>query len=141
MIAKPSIPAPLENPGAQIGKPVSRVDGRLKVTGGAKYAAEFNTPGLAHGYILSSAIARGRILSMDTAKALALPGVLQVFTHENRPGLPWFDRKWKDDDAPTGAPFRPLYDATIHHSLQPIALVVAESLELARNAARLIHVV
>ena len=145
MIAKPTIPDPLDrrngSSGSQIGKPVSRIDGRLKVTGGAKYAAEFNTPGLAHGYILSSAIARGRILSMDTSKALALPGVFQVFTHENRPSLPWFDRKWKDDDAPKGSPFRPLYDATIHHALQPIALVVAESFELARYAARLIHVV
>ena len=140
MIAKPTIPDPLDRPGSQIGKPVSRVDGRLKVTGGAKYAAEFNTPGLAHGYIVSSAIARGRILGIDTAKALALPGVFQVFTHLNRPSLPWFDRKWKDDDAPKGSPFRPLYDATIHHALQPVALVVAESFELARYAARLIHV-
>lgn len=140
MIAKPTIPDQLDRPGSQIGKPVSRVDGRLKVTGGAKYAAEFNTPGLAHGYIVSSAIARGRILAIDTSKALALPGVFQVFTHLNRPSLPWFDRKWKDDDAPKGSPFRPLYDATIHHALQPIALVVAESFELARYAARLIHV-
>ncbi|MBP2315378.1 xanthine dehydrogenase family protein molybdopterin-binding subunit [Azospirillum soli] len=140
MIAKPSIPDVLREPGAQIGKPVSRVDGRLKVTGGAKYAAEFSAPGLAHGYIVSSTIARGRITRIDTSAALALPGVLHVFTHENRPSLAWFDRKWKDDDAPKGSPFRPLYDAEIIHSLQPVALVVAESFELARYAARLVQV-
>ena len=140
MIAKPSIPDVLHTPGAQIGKPVSRVDGRLKVTGGAKYAAEFSTPGLVHGYIVSSTIARGRITRIDASAALALPGVLHVFTHENRPSLAWFDRKWKDDDAPKGSPFRPLHDAEIIHSLQPVALVVAESFELARYAARLVHV-
>jgi xanthine dehydrogenase YagR molybdenum-binding subunit len=140
MISRPTFPDLLRRPGAQIGKPVSRVDGRLKVTGGAKYAAEFDAPGLVHGYIVSSTIARGRITRIDTTAALALPGVLQVFTHENRPNLAWFDRKWKDDDAPSGSPFRPLYDATIIHSLQPVALVVAESFELARYAARLVHV-
>jgi len=87
MIAKPSIPDVLHEPGAQIGKPVSRVDGRLKVTGGAKYAAEFNTPGLAYGYIVSSTIARGRIVRIDTSAALALPGV-------NGMDAPRF---WRDD--------------------------------------------
>lgn len=140
MIATPYFPDVLRTPNGPIGKPVSRVDGRLKVTGGAKYAAEFNAPDLAHGYIVSSAIARGRITRIDTSEALALPGVLHVFTHENRPSLAWFDRKWKDQDAPKGSPFRPLYDGTIVHSLQPVALVVAESFELARFAARLVRV-
>ncbi|MBP2296233.1 xanthine dehydrogenase family protein molybdopterin-binding subunit [Azospirillum rugosum] len=140
MIAKPSIPDVLTEPGAHIGRPARRVDGRLKVTGGAKYAAEFSTPGLAHGYIVSSTIARGRITRIDASAALALPGVLHVFTHENRPSLAWFDRKWKDEDAPKGSPFRPLYDAEIIHSLQPVALVVADSFELARYAARLVEV-
>ncbi|MBK3775177.1 molybdopterin-dependent oxidoreductase [Azospirillum brasilense] len=140
MIAIPSIPGFLTEPNGPIGKPVSRVDGRKKVTGNAHYAAEFTLPDLAHGCIVSSAIARGRITRIDTAAALALPGVIHVFTHENRPSLAWFDRKWKDDDAPKGAPFRPLYDAEIHHALQPVALVVADSFELARYAARLVHI-
>lgn len=140
MIAKPSIPDLLREPGAQIGRPVSRVDGRLKVTGAAKYSAEHDASDLAYGYIVSSAIARGRITRIDTRAALALPGVLQVFTHENRPSLAWFDRKWKDQDAPKGSPFRPLYDAEIQHALQPVALVVAESFELARYAARLVEI-
>jgi xanthine dehydrogenase YagR molybdenum-binding subunit len=140
MITKPTFPELLDRPGSQIGKPVRRVDGRLKVTGAAKYAAEFNAPGMLHGYIVSSTIARGRITRIDTTEALRLPGVVHVFTHENRPNLAWFDRKWKDDDAPKGSPFRPLYDAIIYHSLQPVALVVAESFELARFGARLVKV-
>ncbi|WP_114395335.1 xanthine dehydrogenase family protein molybdopterin-binding subunit [Oleisolibacter albus] len=140
MIAFPSFPDRLETPGGQIGRPVNRVDGRLKVTGAARYAAEHTAPDLAHGYIVSSAIAKGRITRIDTSAALALPGVLAVFTHENRPDLAWFDRKWKDEDSPKGSPFRPLYDATISHSFQPVALVVAESFELARYAARLVKV-
>ena len=48
-----------------IGKPVSRVDGPAKVTGQAKYAAEFNVPGLAHGFVVSSTIAKGRIKKID----------------------------------------------------------------------------
>ncbi|MGQ9365976.1 xanthine dehydrogenase family protein molybdopterin-binding subunit [Azospirillum sp. A39] len=140
MIPKPSVPGLLPPGDGPIGRPVSRVDGRLKVTGAARYAAEYAVPGLLHGYVVSSAIARGRIVRIDTAAALALPGVVAVFTHENRPRLAWFDRKWQDQDAPKGSPLRPLYDGTILHALQPVALVVAESFELARYAARLVEV-
>lgn len=125
---------------ATIGSGVSRVDGRAKVTGEAKYAAEHSAPDLTYGFVVSSTIAKGKITSIDTREALALPGVLQVFTHENRPSLAWFDRKYKDDVAPGGSPFRPLYDAHIIYSGQPIALVVAESFEVARFAATLIDV-
>lgn len=123
-----------------IGKPASRVDGRAKVTGEAKYAAEFNVPGLLHGVVVSSAIAKGKITSIDTSEALALEGVLQVFTHENRPALAWFDHSYQDEDSPPGAPFRPLYDEKILFSQQPIALVVAETFELARYGALLVRV-
>ncbi|SET20389.1 xanthine dehydrogenase family protein molybdopterin-binding subunit [Stigmatella erecta] len=123
----------------QLGQPVSRVDGRAKVTGEAKYAAEFHVTGLTYGQVVSSTIARGRIKTLDTSEALALPGVLQIFTHENRPRLAWFDRSYRDDDAPSGSPFRPLADDKILYSGQPVALVVAETLELARHAASLIR--
>ena len=123
-----------------IGKPASRVDGKVKVTGVAQYAAEFYTPGLTYGVVVSSSIAKGHIIQIDTTAALSLPGVLQVFTHENRPGLAWFDRKYQDEDAPPGSPFRPLYDEKILFSQQPIALVVADSFELARHAASLLKV-
>ncbi|OJH41347.1 xanthine dehydrogenase family protein molybdopterin-binding subunit [Cystobacter ferrugineus] len=130
----------MTTPSSLLGQPISRVDGPLKVTGRAKYAGEFNVPGLTYGHVLSSTIARGRIQKIDASAALALPGVLHVFTHENRPSTAWFDRNYKDEDAPAGSPFRPLDGADIVYSGQPIALVVAETFELARHAASLIRV-
>jgi xanthine dehydrogenase YagR molybdenum-binding subunit len=123
-----------------VGKPISRVDGVAKVTGQAKYAGEFNVPDLAYGYVVSSGIAKGKINSIDADAATSLPGVLKVITHENRPKIAWLDMSYNDQDAPPGSPFRPLYDATIKYSGQPIALVVAETFELARYAASLIKV-
>jgi len=75
-----------------IGKPVERVDGRLKVTGGARYAAEFKAANLAHGVLVMSTIASGRIRSIDTKAALSAPGVLAVITHENAPRLNFPER-------------------------------------------------
>lgn len=123
---------------AYIGKPTSRVDGRAKVTGSGRYAAEYNVPDLAHGCIVSSAIARGTITSVDTRAARELPGVLRVFTHENSPGCDRPDEDYRDDVAPPGSPFRPLCGNRIQFSMQPVALVVAESFELARYAASLV---
>jgi len=123
-----------------IGTPQNRVDGRAKVTGEAKYAAEFEAPDLAYGIVVSSAIAKGRITSIDASDALAVPGVLQVFTHENRSRTAWFDHSFRDETAPPGSPFRPLYDDRIVYSGQPIALVVAEEFEIAAHAASLVRV-
>jgi xanthine dehydrogenase YagR molybdenum-binding subunit len=123
-----------------IGTPRSRVDGRAKVTGTARYAGEFPAPDLAHGYIVSSAVARGRVLSVETEAARSLPGVLEVFTHENRPGTAWLSGNYQDEVAPPGSPFRPLYDDQIQFSGQPVALVVAEDFDTARDAASLIRV-
>jgi xanthine dehydrogenase YagR molybdenum-binding subunit len=123
-----------------IGKAENRVDGFAKVTGEAKYAAEYTAPGLTYGVVVSGAIAKGRITAINTSEALKLKGVLQVFTHENRPSLPWFDRNYADEDQPPGSPFRPLYSDEIQFNMQPIALVVADTFELARYAASLIKV-
>ena len=123
-----------------IGRPTRRVDGRAKVTGEAKYAAEFKVPDLAYGVVVSSAIAKGRITRIDARAALALDGVAQVFTHENIPRLAWLDRSYRDQIAPTGSPFRPLHDEKILYSGQPVALVVAETFELARYAASLVRI-
>ena len=123
-----------------VGKSINRVDGRLKVSGEAKYAAEYNVPNLAYGCVISSEIARGTIASIDAGAALALPGVLRVFTHENTRGLPWFDGSYHDELAPEGSPFRPLYDEEIEFSGQPVALIVAETFELARYAASLVRI-
>ena len=123
-----------------LGKPTSRIDGRAKVTGTAKYAAEYNVPGLAHGVVVTSAIAKGRIKRIDAADALAVEGVLDVFSHEHRPKLASADEKYGDEVAPPGSPFRPLYDDRILFSGQPVALVVAEEFEIARFAASLVRI-
>jgi xanthine dehydrogenase YagR molybdenum-binding subunit len=106
----------------------------------AKYAAEFNVPGLAHGSVITSTIAKGRIARLDTSEALRVEGVIDVLTHQNRPRMARTNDAYKDDVAPEGAPFRPLYDDTVLFSGQPIALVVAEELEIAQFAALLVRV-
>ena len=73
--------------GRYVGTAQRRIDGRLKVTGGAKYAGEFPAPGLTYGYVISSDIAHGRITRIDTSAAEAVPGVIKVFTHLNRPKI------------------------------------------------------
>ncbi len=70
-----------------IGTATSRVDGRAKVTGAAKYAGEFNTEDLAYGAVVTSTIPSGRIARIDTSEALRVAGVLAVITHENRPPM------------------------------------------------------
>jgi xanthine dehydrogenase YagR molybdenum-binding subunit len=125
---------------AHIGQPASRVDGRAKVTGEARYAAEYHVPNLVYGHVVSSAIARGKIVRIHATDALDLPGVLHVFTHENAPRLPRRDSSYRDEVAPPGSPFRPLYDDEIVYSGQPVALVVADTPELARYAATLVRV-
>jgi xanthine dehydrogenase YagR molybdenum-binding subunit len=124
----------------QIGKPASRVEGRAKVTGAAKYAGEFNVPNLAHGVVVTASIAKGRIQRINAEEALAGAGVLDVLTHANRGKLASSDDKYKDEIAPDGSPFRPFYDDQVRFNGQPIALVVAEEFEIARFAASLIHV-
>ncbi|HCL77056.1 MAG TPA: aldehyde oxidase, partial [Pseudomonas sp.] len=74
-----------------VGQPLDRVDGPLKVTGQARYAAEFGTPHLLHGSVVSSTIARGRVRHIDSREAEALPGVVLVLTHQNRPPIASYD--------------------------------------------------
>lgn len=124
----------------EIGQPVSRIDGRMKVTGQAQYAAEYAEEGMLYGVIVNSAVARGRIRSIDVHAALAVTGVVDVMTHENRPSISRFDLFYKDMTAPPGSPFRPLYDDRVVYSGQPVALVLATSFEAARCAAGLVKV-
>lgn len=124
----------------QIGQPISRLEGRSKVTGAAKYTGEYNVNGLLYGYVVNSTITKGKILHIDTNAAKEIEGVIEVFTHENRPSLAWFDMQYTDMDAPPGSPFRPLQNAEIKYNGQPIALVVAETFELARYAASIMKV-
>src|SRR6185437_8118534 len=118
-----------------IGTATSRVDGRLKVTGAAHYAGEFSASALAHASVVASTIAKGRIVHIDTSEALAIEGVIEVLTHQNRPPMASVDSAYKDDVAPEGSPFRPLYDDRIWFNGQPVALVIAEEPEIARFAA------
>lgn len=123
-----------------VGSPRNRVDGPAKVTGKATYAAEFAKTDLVHAYIVGSSIARGRITGIDVAAAGAVPGVIKIFTHENRPRTAWFSFRHKTMVGPPGRPFRPLYSDEIQYSGQPIVLVVAESFDVARHAASLVKV-
>jgi xanthine dehydrogenase YagR molybdenum-binding subunit len=123
-----------------IGTATSRVDGRAKVTGAAKYAGEFNTAGLAHASLVTSTIAKGRIARIDASEALSVEGVIDVLTHQHRPPMASADTAYKDDVAPEGAPFRPLFDDRVLFDGQPVALVVAEEPEIARFAASLVRV-
>jgi len=123
-----------------LGKPLDRVDGMLKVTGQARYAGEFPEQGLLHGSVVSSTIARGRVLRIDTSKALAVPGVVAVIDHTNRPPIASYDKDYEDADSAEGSPFRPLYNDRVLYSGQPLALVVADTLELARYAGSLVHI-
>lgn len=123
-----------------IGTATSRVDGPAKVTGAAKYAAELNVPNLAYGWVVGATITRGRITRIDTTAAERFPGVLTVLSHENRPRMADTDEGYKDDVAPDGSPFRPLYDNKIMFNGQPIALVVAETSEAAQFGASLVRI-
>src|SRR5262249_61834122 len=115
-----------------LGKRTSRIDGHAKVSGAAKYAAEHKVAGLAYGFVVTAAIAKGRIRCIHTADALAVTGVLDVFTHDHRPKLAASHEKYSDEVAPPGSPFRPLYDAQVRFSGQPGALVLAEEAPLTR---------
>jgi len=135
------LPAAAPGTGAvRLGDAVVRVDALAKVTGQACYAAEHPAEGLVHGVVVNSTVAKGRILAIDDAAARAVPGVLDVITHANRPHMRSFSLFYKDMTAPGGSPFRPLHDVQVRYSGQPVALVVAETLEAARHAASLVRV-
>ncbi len=123
-----------------VGTGVRRYDGPLKVTGAAKYAAEFGEAGLLHGYVVSAAIATGHVTRIDTSAAKAVPGVVEVFTHENSLKGAAEDKKWQDAVAPPGIPLHPLGDARVRFAGQPVAMVVADTFETARYAATLVDV-
>ncbi|MEZ5427145.1 MAG: xanthine dehydrogenase family protein molybdopterin-binding subunit [Pyrinomonadaceae bacterium] len=120
-----------------IGKEMSRVDGVAKVTGEAKYAAEFFLPKMVYGYLAQSSIAKGAIKSIETGEAEKAPGVIRVFTHLNTPKIPT-----RENGRTRGREsFNPLQSDRILFSDQPVALVVAETFEQARHAARLVRVI
>lgn len=136
----PSARNPIDdNRGGLIGKPIDRVDGRLKVTGRATYAYEVQQPGpVACGFIVEATIAKGTVAGIDVCAAERAPGVLLVMTHRNAPR----QGAWGPLDAPDRyARASPqLADDKVRHYGEAVAFVVAESFEEARAAARLVQV-
>lgn len=112
-----------------IGEPLGRVDGKLKVAGGAQYSAEFQMPGIAYAVMVTSTIPHGRISRIDIAGARKLPGVIAILTPANAPRL-------------SGAQSRltVLQNDEVFYNNQPIAVVIAESLHEARQAASAVRV-
>jgi len=86
--------------------PVSRIDGVAKVTGRARYAAEHPAEDLCFGVVVNTGAPKGRITAIHTESARAVPGVIEIITHENRPKMRAFDFMYKDMTAPAGSPFR-----------------------------------
>jgi hypothetical protein len=121
-----------------VGQPISRADGRLKMTGRARYTADIPVAGAAHAAIVHSTIANGRTVSIDTAAAEMAAGLLAVFTHRKMPRMNPTPKPWSHLH-PHGQGYLPLQDDKIHHAGQPIALVVAATLDQATHAGTLIR--
>ena len=121
--------------GGTIGLPVDRVDGRLKVTGRATYAADTRLDGLVHAVIVTSAVARGQIVQLEVGAASRARGVLAILTHENAPRLPRAGTTLHRPDRT----IQLLQSDEITYADQPIALVVADTLERAQHAAALVR--
>ena len=120
----------LDTPGI-VGKPVDRVDGRLKVTGGARYAYEMQQDNVLYGFVVEASIGKGTIRSIDTRAAEKAPGVILVLTHRNAPAQGIGNHR---EAHPV------LTGPQVTRYGQPIAFVVAESFERARAAAYLVDV-
>ncbi len=127
-----------------VGQALPRVDGRLKVTGTARFTAEHHPDSLVHGVVIGSAIARGRVISITTSEAEALPGVVVVITHASAPKLkPLPDKVQGIQYSGEGGLIEmllPMQADRIHYAGQAIALVVAESFEQATYAATLVRI-
>jgi xanthine dehydrogenase YagR molybdenum-binding subunit len=121
-----------------VSQPIDRTDGRLKVAGEARYAAEFPLPRLAHAVMVQSTIAKGTITSIDLPAAQKPPGVLLVMSHLNAPKLPKGGRAGVNP--PAGRVLALLQDNVVHYNGQPVALVVADTFEHAVAASDLVRV-
>ncbi|MBC6110459.1 xanthine dehydrogenase family protein molybdopterin-binding subunit [Pedobacter fastidiosus] len=108
-----------------------RVDGFLKVTGGAKYFAEYELPGLTYGVLVTSTITKGKITALDTKAAEKAPGVIAVLSHLNKPSAPAYEQEG-------GSQMKIFYTDKIFYNGQPIAIVVANTFERATYAASLV---
>jgi xanthine dehydrogenase YagR molybdenum-binding subunit len=121
-----------------IGQSLSRADGRLKVTGRARYTADVRSDDALHASIVHSTIANGSVIAIDTTEAKKAQGVAAVLTTRNMPRLNPTPRPWSHLH-PHGQGYLPLQDDQIHYAGQPIALVVARTLDQAVHAGTLIQ--
>jgi xanthine dehydrogenase YagR molybdenum-binding subunit len=120
-------------------EPISRVDGRAKVTGSATYPAENKMQNMAFGFLVGSTVAKGFIKSIDTKSAERAPGVLAVLTYANAPKVPGYQTGKDPSKPPTaGQPLRIFYNNEIFYYDQPIALVIADTYERVLHAAKLV---
>ena len=119
---------------------LDRVDGRAKVTGAAKYSAEYDLPGLTYGVIVGSTITKGSITAIDTSAARRSPGVITIITHLNLPKVPGYQPSADAEKTPSFKKgFKVFSDNVIHFNGQPIAIVIADTFERAVYAASLIR--
>ncbi|MGH7651096.1 MAG: molybdopterin cofactor-binding domain-containing protein, partial [Gemmatimonadaceae bacterium] len=125
-----------------LGEPIDRVDGRLKVTGGARYAAEIPVAGAAHAVIVTSSVPKGLVVSMDASSALRVAGVRAVLTPFNAPRVTVPPATGSGTgEAGSGRRMRVptvLQNTEVHYNGQPIGLVVADTIEAAMEAALLV---
>jgi xanthine dehydrogenase YagR molybdenum-binding subunit len=128
-----------ENRHGLIGRPLDRVDGPLKVSGQATYAYEVRErDDAAYGWIVEAGIAKGRVRAVDAGAAERAPGVLLVLTHRNAPAQPAYSTEGDEERFARSWP--QLNDDEVGHYGEPVAFVVARTLEQARAAAALVHV-
>jgi xanthine dehydrogenase YagR molybdenum-binding subunit len=120
-----------------VGRAMPRVDAGLKVIGKATYAAETAVARVTHAVIVGATASTGSVARIDTAAALRSPGVLAVLTHENAPRLPFVH---KGEGRPTSETLQLLQDANVRYQDQPVAVVVADTLENAFTAAPLVAI-
>lgn len=123
-----------------IGASVSRIDGPLKVSGLATFAAEFPMEGMTYAALKYSTVARGRIVDIDTTAAETASGVVLVMTYRNAPRLKPMPAFMTQPKAAGGDDLPVMQDEQIHWNGQPVALVLAETQEQADHAQSLIEV-
>jgi len=123
------------------GKPLSRVEAKAKVTGTAKYAADYQLKNIAHGVLVTSTVTKGHITAIYSTAAEKLPGVLLVLSHLNVPEVPGYAQP-PSQPAPifTGKEFVPFMSNEVHFNMQPVAMVIAVTLEQAHHAAAMVKV-
>jgi xanthine dehydrogenase YagR molybdenum-binding subunit len=122
-----------------VGRPISRLDGPLKVQGGVPFAAEYPMEGMLYAAILFSPITKGRVTALDTAEAEAAPGVIEVMTHRNAPRMAPMPLFLTSNKAFGGNDLPVMQDDRIYWNGEPVAVVLAETQEQADHAISLIH--